>query len=85
MSVNSWIEFASGQDDILHLIPEDSVGYVFDHPFEKIQCWLSPPFDNFLQIPSIDTLILSSTGPYDNFILNWENTQSTPGALLLFC
>ena len=81
LSVNSWIEFASGQGEyFLHLIPEDSVGYVFDHPIRKrFNVGSQPPFDNFLQIPSIDTLILSSTGPYDNFILNWENTQSTAG------
>ena len=62
------------------MIPEDSVGYVFDHPIRKrFNVGSQPPFDNFLQIPSIDTLILSSTGPYDSFILNWENTQSTIG------
>ena len=81
LSVSSWIEFASGQGEyFLHLIPEDSVGYVFDHPIRKrFNVGSQPPFDNFSQIPSIDTLILSSTGPYDNFILDWENTQSTEG------
>ncbi|MFL3007284.1 MAG: T9SS type A sorting domain-containing protein [Candidatus Neomarinimicrobiota bacterium] len=79
--VNSWIEFASGEGEyFLHIIPEDSVGYAFDQPIRKrFNVGSQPPFDNFLQIPSIDTLILSSTGPYDNFTLNWENTQSTEG------
>ena len=36
-------------------------------------------FNNFLQITSVDTLILSSNGPYDNFTFDWENTQSTQG------
>ncbi|OUX30199.1 MAG: hypothetical protein CBE24_06965 [bacterium TMED264] len=81
LSVNSWIEFASGEGEhFLHIIPEDSVGYVFDQPIRRrFNVGSQPPFNNFLQIASIDTLILSSTGPYDNFILNWDSTQNING------
>ena len=81
LSVNSWIEFASGYGEyFLNIIPEDSVGYVINEPIRKrFNVGSQPPFSNFFQIPSLDTLVLSSTGPYDNFILDWENTQNTSG------
>ena len=33
----------------------------------------------FFKNPTVDTLILSSTEPYDNFVFNWVNTQNTNG------
>ena len=79
--VNSWIEFASGSGEyFLNIVPEDSVGYVFDQPIRKrFNVGSQPPFNNFFQNPTVDTLILSSTEPYDNFVLNWVNTQNTNG------
>ena len=81
LMVNSWIEFASGSGEyFLNIVPEDSVGYVFDQPIRKrFNVGSQPPFNNFFQNPTVDTLILSSTEPYDNFVLNWVNTQNTNG------
>ena len=79
LSVNSWVEFASGQGEyFLNIIPEDSSGFILDQPIRKrFNVGTQPPFNNFLQIPSIDTLILTSNGPHDDFKLKWERTQNT--------
>jgi len=81
LSVSSWIEFASSNGEhFLHLIPEDSAGYVFEYPIRKrFNVGTQPPFDNFLQTASIDTITLSSSGPYDDIVLYWENTEYAEG------